>query len=141
VEPTDELVRVWLAGTLIAETRHAVRVLETSHAPAYYLPRADVRTDLLQPNSRTTWCEFKGRAAYFDVTVGSETATAACWGYPDPTPGFEMLADMVSFYPQRMQRCEVDGEAVLPLPSRFYGDWPTSRVQGPFKGESGTAGW
>ncbi len=138
---SDELVRVWLDEMLIAETRAAKRILETAHAPAYYLPREDVRMDLIAANPRRSWCEFKGQAHYGDVDNGTQQVREACWWYPDPSPGYQPLAGMISFYPQRMTRCEVDGETVTPLPSNFYGDWPTSKIAGPYKGAPGTEGW
>ncbi len=141
VEPSEERVRVWFAGELLADSTRCVRVLETSHPPVYYLPRDDVRTDLLVPNPLRTFCEFKGAASYADVVVGDEVAEAACWWYPEPTAGYEALRDHVTFYPQRVERCQVDDEVVDPVAGDFYGSWITSRVVGPFKGGPGTAGW
>lgn len=138
---STEAVRVWQSGVLIAETGRALRVLETAHAPAYYIPREDVRLEHLQPNQHSTVCEYKGRAAYADTVIGDRRVRNACWWYPDPAPGYEELRGAICFYPQRVQRCEVDGEAVTPLASPFYGDWPTSRIAGPYKGAPGTEGW
>lgn len=141
VAVSGELVRVWHAGTLVAETRQPLRVLETAHAPAYYIPRADVAAEYLRPSRHATWCEYKGRAAYADLVVGETRVSNACWWYPDPSPGYETLRDAICFYPQRVDRCEVDGEAVTPLRGSFYGDWPTSKIAGPYKGAPGTEGW
>jgi uncharacterized protein (DUF427 family) len=76
VEPVAERVRVVVDGVTIADTMRALRVLETSHPPAYYLPPEDVRLDLLAANARSSVCEFKGRAAYVDLLVPGE-ATAS----------------------------------------------------------------
>lgn len=141
LDPSDEHVVVTFAGTTVAESRRAIRVLETSHAPVYYLPRDDVRLDLLEPTLRRTVCEFKGTAAYADVIVGAHLSPVACWWYPDPTPAFEPIAGWVAFYPSRMERITVDDEVVRSVPGDFYGSWVTSRVAGPFKGGPGTAGW
>jgi hypothetical protein len=65
----------------------------------------------------------------------------AAWHYPRPAAGFEALVGHVAFYPGRMDRCTVDGEAVVAQPGDFYGGWITSRVTGPFKGTPGTEGW
>ena len=69
IEPTPQVVAVDLGGRRIAETRRALRVLETSHPPVYYLPRADVAPGVLRPGRGRTWCEFKGQATYFDVVL------------------------------------------------------------------------
>lgn len=92
LDPSTEHVVVTFAGTVVAESRRAIRVLETSHAPTYDLPPDDVRTDLLAPVARRTWCEFKGAAAYADLVVGERRSAAACWWYPAPTPGFAAIA-------------------------------------------------
>jgi uncharacterized protein (DUF427 family) len=140
LEPTGEHVVVRLAGAVVADTRAAFRVLETSQAPAYYLPPGDVRSELLTPSDRRSFCEWKGTASYFDVTVGDVVARAAAWSYPEPTRPFAPIAGYLSFYPQLVD-CFVDGEQVGPMPGGFYGGWVTSRVVGPFKGAPGTGSW
>lgn len=55
---------------MVAETRRGMRVLETSQPPAYYFPPDDVDRRLLRPTTSTTFCEWKGDAAYADVVVG-----------------------------------------------------------------------
>lgn len=141
VEPTDEHVVVRVAGRVVADTRRALRVLETSHPPVYYVPAEDVAADLVRPNPRRTVCEFKGEAAYLDVVVGDDVRPAAAWSYPDPVPGYEALRGAVAFYPQRVDEATVDGEVVTASEGDFYGGWITSRVAGPFKGGPGTWGW
>lgn len=153
LDPSSEHVVVTFAGETIAESRRAIRVLETSHAPVYYLPPDDVRADLLRPLDRHTSCEYKGVASYAEVAVadraaiggraavGDRRATAACWWYPRPTPGYQAIAGWIAFYPSRVDRITVDGEDVRPVGGDFYGGWVTSRVVGPFKGGPGTEGW
>ncbi len=142
VEPTGELVRVELGGVVVAETRRALRVLETSHPPTYYLPRDDIAPGaLLDAGPGTTWCEFKGTATYLDVVGGGRTAPRAAWTYRSPSPGFEALLGHVALYPGRLDRVTVDGELVRPQEGGFYGGWITDRVVGPFKGAPGSAGW
>lgn len=141
VEACAEHVRVELDGVVVAETRAALRVLETSHPPVYYLPRAAFAESSLKPTDGATWCEFKGVAHYLDVVVGSRRAERAGWYYPEPSPGYEQLRDHVALYPGRMDRVTVDGEVVRPQEGGFYGGWVTDRVVGPFKGGPGTRGW
>ncbi len=139
---STEHVTVAHGGVLVADTRAAWRILETAHAPAYYLPAADVRVDWLVESGRSTACEFKGRASYADLAVPDRPVVReACWWYPAPTAAYAELAGAICFYPQRVDRCTVDGEVVVPLASPFYGDWPTSRIAGPWKGAPGTDWW
>ena len=141
IERCARRIRVELAGELVADSRRAWRVLETSHPPVYYVPLEDVRQELLQRSSGGSYCEWKGRAAYFDVVVGARRAERAAWGYPSPSTAFRALRDCVAFYPARMDACWVDDERVRPQPGGFYGGWITDDVVGPFKGEPGTWGW
>lgn len=141
VVPSERVVRVEHGGEVIAESRRAIRVLETAGAPVWYLPADDVRLDLLRPVPGQTVCEWKGAASYFDVVVGDVTARRAAWTYPAPLPGYEPIAGRVAFYAGRVDRATVDGELVRPQPGGFYGGWVTDDVVGPFKGEPGTEGW
>lgn len=141
VRSTDEHVEVWFGRRCIADTRRALRVLETSQAPGYYVPREDVAPDVLVASAHRTFCEWKGWAHYHDVVVGPHRARAAAWSYPEPAARFEPLADHVAFYPQLMDRCLVDGEVVAANEGSFYGGWVTSRVTGPFKGAPDSIGW
>lgn len=141
VESSRSRVVVRLGGRVIADTTDSVRVLETSHPPVYYLPRAAFPEGTLVPAPGSSFCEYKGAAKYLTVTTPDATADRAAWYYPTPSPGYEQLVDRVALYPALMDSCEVDGETVLPQTGGFYGGWITSKVVGPFKGEPGTTGW
>ncbi|KJQ53004.1 DUF427 domain-containing protein [Microbacterium sp. SA39] len=141
VERVAERVTIRLGGELIADTSDAVRVLETSHPPVYYLPIADFVSGALVRAAGSSFCEFKGAARYFDVRGGAIVREGAAWNYPDPSPGFTTLTDRVAVYAARMDECTVGGEVVTPQPGGFYGGWVTSSVVGPFKGVPGSMGW
>ncbi|MGH8990131.1 MAG: DUF427 domain-containing protein [Acidimicrobiia bacterium] len=141
VEPSAEHVAVHLGGLVIAESHRALRVLETSHPPVYYLPPDDVAAGILAPEPRRSFCEFKGLAVYWSAQAGDRRVAEAAWSYPHPAPGYEDLAGCVAFYPGRVDGCFVDGEPVAAQPGDFYGGWITSRIRGPFKGGPGTSGW
>jgi uncharacterized protein (DUF427 family) len=126
---------------VLADSRSAYRVLETSHPPVYYLPPRDVALQYLTRSARRSYCEWKGRAAYYTVVVGDVRLEDAAWDYPEPTPAFEAIRNHVAFYPGPMDGCFVDGERVAAQPGDFYGGWITSDLVGPFKGAPGTRGW
>jgi uncharacterized protein (DUF427 family) len=140
-----ERVRVVVAGRVVADSRSAQRVLETSHPPNYYLPPADVDWALLRTTCETSFCEWKGRARYFDIVVpeqdGVDRRQSVAWAYPDPSPRFAALRHHVAFYAGRVDEAWVGEERATPQPGGFYGGWITSRVVGPFKGAPGTMGW
>jgi uncharacterized protein (DUF427 family) len=141
VEATDRRLRVVIGGVTVAETRSGHRVLETSQPPAYYFPPADVDRSLVTPSTSRTFCEWKGGASYWNVTVGDRTVVDAAWSYQAPTPAFEVITGHLAFYPQKADACFVDDEQVEPNPGAFYGGWITSNIVGPFKGGPGTATW
>jgi uncharacterized protein (DUF427 family) len=141
LEPTPAHLVVVLGGETIADTRRAWRVLETSHPPNYYIPRADVVAGALEVSEGTSYCEWKGRATYYTVRASDRVAVDAAWGYLQPSAAFAAIVDHVAFYAHRIDACFVDGEHVTPQPGGFYGGWITSRVKGPFKGGPGTRGW
>ena len=140
-EPTSEHIVVRLGGVVVAETRDAVRVLETSHPPGYYLPRSAFVAGALESAAGHSVCEYKGVASYLSVRGGAVVAERSAWFYPEPLPGYEAIAGRVALYPGAMDECTVDGEAVVAQEGGFYGGWITSRIVGPFKGAPGTMGW
>lgn len=141
LEESTRHIQVVVDGTVIAETRRAKRVLETSHPPTYYIPPQDVHMEFLKRTPGTSWCEWKGRASYYDVVVGERVIPQAAWTYASPVPEFESLRDHIAFYPSKVDRCSVDGETVTAQEGDFYGGWITSDVVGPFKGAAGTRYW
>ena len=141
VERVNRRVVIELGGRTIVDTDDVVRVLETSHPPVFYLPATAFAEGALTPGEGSSYCEFKGRATYFDVHGGNERAPRAGWTYPSPSPGYELLQDRVAVYPGPMDRCTVDGVEVQPQPGVFYGGWITPEVKGPFKGGPQTMGW
>ena len=141
VEASQRHVVVVFADEVVAETRRALRVLETSHPPVYYVPPGDYRGPCFRPTPQESFCEFKGVARYFDIVVGERVAREAAWSYPNPAPRYAVLADHVAIYPGRVDACYVDGERVQAQEGDFYGGWITSDIVGPFKGGPGTHGW
>ena len=133
-EPSPRHIRIEHRGHIIGETRRAIRTLETSHPPSYYIPREDIDMSLLRRSARTSFCEWKGGAAYFDVVVDGDVLRDTAWSYPSPSPAFRSLLEHIAFYATPFDLCSVDGEVAIPQQGGFYGGWITSHVAGPFKG-------
>lgn len=136
---TREVVIHW--GELeVARTRRAIKVLETSHPPSFYLPLADVAVSLLQQHAGNSFCEWKGPAKYWSLVNGADRLDGIAWTYPRPLPGADALAACIAFYPADLS-CTVDGARVRPQPGGFYGGWITPELTGPFKGDPGSSSW
>lgn len=140
LEPVPQRVILRLGGAVVAETNRALRVLETHHAPTYYLPPTDIEATL-RPVQGSSFCEWKGSARYFDVRAGAATAPRAAWAYDRPTPRFAPLAGFVAFYAALMDEVWVGDHRVIPQPGNFYGGWVTPNLDGRIKGAPGTQHW
>jgi uncharacterized protein (DUF427 family) len=106
--PTSRRVQVQLGDTVLADTTHAHVLFETGLPPRWYIPKVDVRLDLLAPSDTVTHCPYKGRAAHYCAPVEGEITDVA-WIYPTPLPESQRIAGLVAFYDDRV-RVLVDGE-------------------------------
>lgn len=139
--PTNARIVIQNRGVIVADTIRAIRTLETSHPPSYYIPPRDIAPGVLRHAGGGSFCEWKGSATYWDVVVGDVILPGVGWSYASPTPPFASLRDHVAFYAAPFDRCTVDGETVTPQPGNFYGGWITANLAGPFKGGPGSMGW
>ena len=151
LEVAPSRIRILGAGYTIADTHRALRILETSHPPVYYLPLEQVDTRFLLPSpTRSSFCEFKGSATYWNLTICDLNQPPisipdVAWSYEHPNAVFAPLAHHLAFYASRLGEhgfeCWVDDEQVQPQSGDFYGGWITSNLRGPFKGAPGTRTW
>ena len=141
VEPVTERIRVLAGGVAVADSGCALRVLETAGAPVYYVPREDVRMDLLRLSPASSHCEWKGAASYWSLETAGRRIADVAWSYERPSPGFEAIAGHLAFYAGKVDEAWVGDERATPQPGRFYGGWLTARITGPVKGEPGSWGW
>lgn len=95
-DPSPRRIRAVVAGETVVETIGALMLHETGLLPVYYLPRADVRADVLADSDTTTHCPFKGDASYHHLVVGGERREDAVWYYPEPLDGAPDLSDYVA---------------------------------------------
>jgi uncharacterized protein (DUF427 family) len=109
ITPAELHVEVSLAGQKLAESDRPVLLDETGLPTRFYLPREDVRTDLLRPTDTATHCPFKGDASYWSAQVGSETYEDVVWSYEAPIPEAEGITGLMCFYPERVE-LTVSGE-------------------------------
>jgi uncharacterized protein (DUF427 family) len=103
IAPADQHVEVSIGGEKLAASDRAVRLDETGLPARYYIPRDDVRTDLLRPSARQTTCPFKGQASYWSVQVGDEVHENLVWSYQAPIPEAAGIAGMMCFYNERVE--------------------------------------
>jgi uncharacterized protein (DUF427 family) len=106
IAPNPKKVRVVFAGQVIAESDRALSLKEASYPPVQYIPREDVRMDLLQRVSHATHCPYKGDAAYYSIAVDDKTAANAVWTYEQAYPAVAPIETHLAFYPDRVDKIE-----------------------------------
>lgn len=116
VEPSAKRVRVMFNGQTVADTLGAVLLLETRHAPVYYVPRDDVRMNFLERTSHRTTCPHKGDASYWTLTVDGRQAENAVWSYENPIPGMESIKGLLAFYWNKVDHWFEEDEEIFGHP-------------------------
>ena len=106
IEPNRGRVIVTLGGRVIAETSAALTLREASYPPVQYIPRKDVDMSALTRSESTTYCPFKGEAAYFSIPAGGERSIDAVWIYEAPYGAVAEIRDHLAFYPDRVDAIE-----------------------------------
>jgi uncharacterized protein (DUF427 family) len=101
-------VRVEVDGVTVAESRQPRMLFETGLPTRYYLPKTDVRMDLLTPTEHRTHCPYKGTAEYYSLDIDGTTHENQVWWYRHPTPESAKVAGYVCFYNERVD-LYVDG--------------------------------
>jgi uncharacterized protein (DUF427 family) len=109
ITPIDSHVEVRLGSEVLATSDGTLRLEETGLPARYYLPKHDIRMDLLRPTTFQTTCPFKGTASYWSVTVDGEAHDGIAWAYETPIDAAADIAGYLSFYPNRAE-VTVDGE-------------------------------
>jgi uncharacterized protein (DUF427 family) len=103
-------VRIDIFGTTVAESDRPVVLFETGLPPRYYLPKADVRLDLLVPSDKRTECPYKGTASYYSVKIGDEEARDIVWYYTFPNPEVIKIKDRMCFFTEKLDEVYIDGQ-------------------------------
>lgn len=109
--PSSRHVRVALDGVTVAESTRPRLLFETGLPVRYYLPKTDVRMDLLAPTETTSHCPYKGQAEYWSATIAETVHTDVAWSYRTPLPESQKIAGLVCFYTERVE-VYVDGQLV-----------------------------
>jgi uncharacterized protein (DUF427 family) len=102
ISPAGQHVEITLGGVKLAESDSALLLTETGSRARYYLPRADVRTEYLQPTATKTTCPFKGEASYWSVVLDGEVHADLVWSYETPIPAADDIAGLLCFYAERV---------------------------------------
>lgn len=102
-------VQVVIGGEVVAETHRPVVLFETNLPTRYYIPKVDVRMDLLTPTDNSSVCPYKGTASYWTVTAGDKVLENVAWAYPTPIPECPKIENLVCFFDEKVDAVIVDG--------------------------------
>jgi len=111
-------IEVEVNGVKIADTRRPTLLFETRLPTRYYIPKLEVRMDLLIPSDTVTGCAYKGFAQYWSVEAGGKTIRDLAWSYRTPLPDNVKIAGLIAFYNERADFI-VDGERQARLKTKF----------------------
>lgn len=106
ISANPKRVRVTLAGRVVADTTRALTLKEASLRPVQYIPRADVDMSVLERTAHSTYCPYKGHAAYYSLGVGGRSEQNAAWTYEAPYPAMGEIKELLAFYPSKVDRIE-----------------------------------
>jgi uncharacterized protein (DUF427 family) len=100
--PSSRHIRVVVDGTTVADSHHPRLLFETGLPTRYYLPKIDVRMDLLSSTTTQTHCPYKGTAQYWAVEVAGQIHQDIVWSYRTPVEESMRIAGLVAFYDEKV---------------------------------------
>lgn len=101
VSPFAGRVKVTHGGEMLAETVKALALMEAQYPIVFYVPRADVRTELLEPSQTQTKCPYKGTATYFSLKGAGEAGRDIAWSYEKPFDAVSEISGYLAFYQEK----------------------------------------
>ena len=107
ISPANGMVRVTVAGTIVAESPGALLLEEKGYSPVYYLPRDDADMSLLVRTEHYTYCPYKGDCSYYSIPIGGSQSENAVWTYERPHEAVASIREYLAFYPSRVDAIEV----------------------------------
>jgi uncharacterized protein (DUF427 family) len=107
ISPAEDKIRVTVAGKIVAESTHALRLEEKGYLPVYYFPRSDADMSLLVRTTHYTYCPYKGDCSFYSIPIGGENSNNAVWTYEGPYEAVASIGEYLAFYPTRVDAIEV----------------------------------
>ncbi|XVU20810.1 DUF427 domain-containing protein [Actinoplanes sp. CA-054009] len=108
ITPNPAHIVVTVAGQVVADTRSALTLQESTYPPVAYIPLGDVDQSLLEDSATESYCPYKGDASYYSIPAGGEKSVDAIWVYRDPRPAVAEIKDHVAFYPDRVDSIAIE---------------------------------
>ena len=107
ITPNPAHIVVTVAGKVVADTRRALTLQESTYPAVQYIPIEDVERSLIEHTGTATYCPFKGDASYYSIPAGGAKSVDAIWVYEQPHDAVAEIKDHVAFYPDRVDAIEI----------------------------------
>ena len=107
ITPNAGHIVVKVGDKVVADSRSALTLQESTYSAVPYIPLADVDQSLLERTATSTYCPYKGDATYYSIPAGGEKSVDAIWVYEDPRDAVAQIKDHVAFYPDRVDSIEI----------------------------------
>ncbi len=114
IEAANNRWRARFAGHVIADSNDALILQEANYRPVVYFPRADVAMEFMSRTDHSSFCPYKGEAAYYTILMDGQFAENAVWTYEEPFPAMDAITGRLAFYPDKVEVYEIADEAVNP---------------------------
>jgi uncharacterized protein (DUF427 family) len=108
VEPAGQRVVVRVGDRVIADTKSALTLRESTYPAVHYVPLSDVDETLITPTATSTYCPYKGDASYYSISGPDGIVEDAIWTYADPFAPVGAIAGHVAFYPDKVELTVTD---------------------------------
>ena len=106
IEPSAKRVRVRYKGEVVADTTDGLILREATLQPVFYIPREDADMSRFERTAHSSYCPYKGDAAYYSLRVGDAVSENAVWTYEQPFPAMAQIAGRLAFYRSRVDSIE-----------------------------------
>lgn len=108
IEAKHAPVSVTLAGDIVLASATYFELREATYPPVAYIPRTKLDMSRLVRSEHSTWCPYKGEAAYFHLhTASGEIIENAVWTYETPFPAVAQIKDALAVYPNKVDAIEI----------------------------------
>jgi uncharacterized protein (DUF427 family) len=110
VTPTEARVVVTVAGKVVADSRSALTLQESTYPAVQYIPLTDVDRSVLERTATQSHCPYKGDASYYSIPLGGDRSVDAVWEYQEPNEAVAAIKGHIAFYPDRVDSIDIEAD-------------------------------
>lgn len=108
ISNVNKHISILVNEKMLADSHQTLLLSEQDHPPVYYIPRTDVRMELLHKVNKVTFCPFKGEATYWALKENSGQLKIIAWGYEKPFEQVSAIKNSIAFYPDQLDHIIIE---------------------------------